>query len=401
MSTAMADSLETTTETVTKTIICQLETSQRKNERVQSVIDEWQAVAARMAELMPSIDADHWRAQDSTIHHVVKNEFPEYYQGESGQLRAHDVDQAASKVAEAFGSWDSNGRPSDDNPKGRFGDGQYARFSHDISGTPLIYPNHRGFGLKATLRSYQPEWFHIDAGLYQREYLKRIASEDHDLKPGTYELHLSDDGSLACHLAVKRDVNVYAADDLDRWVGVCLGEKTVYAAVVAGADGKIEAVEMKAGGEFRHHRNRFERKREQLMEQSDLRRLLHLRDEHRRYTDYTTHAVAREIVDFALDHDPCGIRLEDMTHLRETAADPIHDFPFDEVQTKIAYKATEEGIPVEFVPPHHSKVTCRQCGEVAEESRDGPHFGCVACGYQVHSFVNGAANIGTEAHRDD
>lgn len=378
--------VELTEQTVTKTIICKLETSHRKNDRVRAAVDEWQQIAGRMASLMPSIDTDHWRTQDTTLYHVAHNEFPD------ATLRAHDVGQAAYKVGESFGSWESNGREGE---RPRFGDGDYLRLCH--CGIEIA-PNQRGYGLKAKLKPYNPEWFHVVTGPYQEHYLGGIVADE--LGQGSAELHLHDDGSLFAHLSVSEDVDVYAADDLDRWVGVCLGESVLYSAVLADADDEIDAVEMESGKEFRHYRERFKTKRARLMERGDLRELVNLRDEHRRYTDYVTHRAAREVVNFAATHGFCGLRLENLTHLRERSPDPIHDFPYAEVADKIRYKATEAGLPVEEVPPAYSKVTCRRCGTTDEESRDGAAFECSECGYEVHSFVNGAANIATEAHRE-
>lgn len=45
----------TRTEEVTKTAVLPLETSNRKNERVVEAIEEWQAIAGRLSELMPSL----------------------------------------------------------------------------------------------------------------------------------------------------------------------------------------------------------------------------------------------------------------------------------------------------------------------------------------------------------
>lgn len=387
------DEVERSTETLTKTIICKLETSNRKNERVRAVIDEWQTMAGWLAARMRSVDADHWRTKDSTIRHMVDNAFPKQ------TLLAHVRDQAAYKVGEAFGSWDSNGRAGE-SPRGRFGDGDYARFSHDAI---RVVGNDRGFGLTVGLHPRDYEWFHIDAGEFQRPYLESAVEDD----TGSCELHLHDDGGLSAHLSVKRDVEVIVDEAVERWIGVCLGESKLYAAVLLDADGEVEAVQMNQTNDpaitpraFRHHRERFRQKRADIMQAGDLRRITdhpigaRLHGEHRRHTDWVTHNVSAAIVEFATDHYPCGIRMEDMTHARETAADWIHDFPFHEIQTKVAYKAEEAGLPVAAdVSPAYTKQACRKCGYTDEGNRDGAEFVCGECGYHVDAFVNGAANV--------
>ncbi len=150
---------------------------------------------------------------------------------------------------------------------------------------------------------------------------------------------------------------------------------------------------MQSGKEFRHYRERFKRKRERLMEKGDLRGLKKLRDEHGRYTDYTTHVAARRIVDHAEQFSPCVIKLEKLTHYREGGENRIHDWPFAEIQEKIAYKALESGIPIQFIAPAYTSRECNRCGHTEESNRAGAAFRCKECGYTVHADVNAAINI--------
>lgn len=369
---------ETTTETITKTVILPLQTSQRKNERVGSVIDEWQAIAGRMADLMPSVGPQHWQAQDSTLFHLVSKEFPDH------NLRKHDGYQAAYKVGEAFGSWHSNRH---DKRRPSFGDGDYARFCH--CGVKVV-ENDSGYGVKVGLEPYNPEWFHVNIRPYIDDHLSHVVSGESST--GSAELHLSDDGRLTCHLSISTDVPVYKTGETPRTLGVDLGERVMYAAAVSDGE-NIKDVEIRQGGEFRDTRERLKQKRTKLMEAGDLRGVRACRDEHRRYTDHMTHVASREIVDLAVEHRPITIVLEDLTDYRETATDAIHDWPFAELQTKIAYKATEEGIPVSMVDPSGTSYTCSDCGESNPEWRDGTAFVCGDCRYDIHADVNAAMNL--------
>lgn len=363
------------TQTVTKTVILPLQTSCRKNARVRGVIGEWQQIAARMSDLMPSVGPQHWRTQDSTLYRVVQNEFPNH------SLRSHDAYQAAYKVGEAWRSWRSNGHRKD---RPQFGDGDYARFCH--CGV-AVEPNERGYGLKVSLEPYKPEWFHVFGGEYQREYLERIV--DGDLKTGSGELHLSD-GNLACHLSVTEQVGVLEWGEVQTAVGVDLGERIIYAAAVMNGDG-VEDVQLERGAEFRHHRERMKDRKGRLQESSRLREAI--RAQYHRYTDHVTHVAARDVVKLAEKQPKPGIMIEDLSHYRERKTDAIHDWPFAELQKKLMYKATEAGIPVKKVKPEYTSITCRQCGTVDRLSRVGDRFECVGCGYEVHADVNAAINI--------
>lgn len=55
----------TQTESVTRTIRCKLETTQRKTETLKEVIDEWQSIAYRFAELLPTVSPLRWEDTQS------------------------------------------------------------------------------------------------------------------------------------------------------------------------------------------------------------------------------------------------------------------------------------------------------------------------------------------------
>ena len=115
--------------------------------------------------------------------------------------------------------------------------------------------------------------------------------------------------------------------------------------------------------------------------------------ERERYTEQVLHPSSCGIVDLATDLAPAVIALEELTGYRETAAEPIHDWPFALLQEMIAYKAKAAGILVEMVNPAYTNVTCRQCSQTNREYRDGTEFHCTRCGYEVHADVNAAINL--------
>ncbi len=62
----------------------------------------------------------------------------------------------------------------------------------------------------------------------------------------------------------------------------------------------------------------------------------------------------------------------------------------------VEYKAPERGVSVEQVAPNHTSHRCSRmdCGFTHEHNRDGEHFHCQKCGYEVNADYNGAKNIG-------
>ncbi len=371
------------TETVTRTVRLPLESSEQKNEHVREGIAEFREIVSYMADMIPSFPDYRWQPQDTTMYRVATREFPK----DERTVKAKVLLEAQKKAAEAFQSWRERGKPGN---RPRFDDESMLRLSsQDFE----LQANDRGYGLKTSFIPYNPIWFHVGGGEYQEEFLERIIEGEASAGSAELRFHGED---LYCHLTVTWDVEVYQPADIPRWVGVDLGESTLYAAAVVNTDGDVEAVEMESGREFRHHRERLKQKRAELSAKGDLRGVRECRNEHERYTDHITHNATREIVNLAVEHAPCGIRLEDLTHYRETAADPIHDWPFAKLQEQIAYKATEAGIPISFVDPRNTSVTCRRCGQTDPTYRDEADFHCRRCDYQVHADVNAAINLAQE-----
>lgn len=368
------------TETVTQTVVMELETSHRKNEKVRTAVDEFQAMCAYLGDMMPSIPAHERSPQNPALYRLVTREFP----GDSREAGAKVALAATHHVAAAYQSWHERGQNGD---RPAFGGGDY--FMLDNQQLKIV-ENDRGYGLKANFIPYEPEWFHIDPRPYVAGYLERICGGDATY--GTAEFRLDGAGRLTLHLPVRWDVDVYNPGDVSTAVGVDIGENVIYAAAVV-ANNEVEAVQVKPGNEYRHYRERLKRKRARLSEQGDLRGVKKTRGEQERYTEQVLNTASREIVDLAVDHRPSVIRLEDLTHYREAARDPIHDWPFALLQEKIAYKARAEGIPVEVIDPRGTSTTCRKCGQTNPEYRDGVDFKCSRCGYEVHADVNAAINI--------
>lgn len=389
----MADDQETTLDEftagvdeieVTRTIRCKLETSQTKNEVVRSGIDAYQQVAAHMADVLPSYPPYEWNFQHTQMYHQAKRALPD----DETRYKTTLAQMAKNDVVESFTSWRERGEDGDP-PQGEFGDANYLSLRHDDC---EIHENDRGWGIKTSFISYNPVWFHSRPGDYQRQFLSRVTDDDDPAEAGSAELHLQDDGTLYLHQTITWPVEVYKSKDVSTAVGVDLNDDPLVCVAVVGSD-EIKAVQMESGAKYRHHRERVKERRAEAMRRDDLQAVKDARLQYHRYTDHITNVASKRVVEVAEEHAPAVIRLEDLTHYRETAKDPIHDWPFAEIQEKIAYKAKEAGIPVEKVNPKNTSSTCRKCKETNPQMRDGTEFQCWECGYEVHADVNAAINI--------
>ena len=110
------------------------------------------------------------------------------------------------------------------------------------------------------------------------------------------------------------------------------------------------------------------------------------------------HTVANELVTEAVEHDCDVIVVEDLTDIRERLphAEWHHVWAFRRLVEYVEYKAPERGIAVEQVEPDHTSQRCSNidCGFTHEDNRDGEHFECLKCGYQINADYNGAKNVG-------
>lgn len=372
----------TTTNMETKkiypTVITPLETSERKSERVRSVIDDYQSVLSVTSDYMPSVEKQHWRPYDTTVNRLA------YNQSHDHGLRVHEVQLAAYEVAQAFKRHPMQHGSSRPNFEGG---GNYMRMCS--CGLKLL-DNDEGYGLKVNLRPYKPEYFKIKASEYHAKEFENALNNDIEI--GVSQLHLSDEGDIEAHLTFGREVEVYEPEEVDRSIGVDIGERVLYAATVID-NGEVEGVDIKRGREFRHNRERLKQKRKKMRERSDFNGAKKCRGEHYRYTDHVTHSTSRELVNFAKGYQPAAIVLEDLTNYRKNAKDAIHDWPYADLQRKIVEKATAERIPVKFINPVGTSYTCSSCGHDDTNSRDGADFECSDCGYTVHADVNAAKNI--------
>lgn len=377
---------DTDTIDITRTVRLRLETSTAKNEIVQKGIDAYQQVAEEMATVLPSYPEWEWEPNNPHMYRHAKRFVPD-----DSDCKMALVQTAQRQVAEAFKSWRSNGKRGD-SPMGDFGDGDYLKLRTDCV---TVSENDRGWGLKAGFISYNPVWFHIDAGQWQAKFLERVTDDEDGARAGSAELHLHDNGELYAHQTVTWPVDVYRAEDVTTTIGVDINDDPLIVAAAVSGDG-VDDVTFESGSEYRHHRERVKQKRAEAMERDDLKAVKAARHSYQQYTDHITNVASRRVVDLAVEHAPCRIQMEDLAHYRETATDPIHDWPYAEIQDKIVSKAKEEGIPVTIVDPRNTSITCRQCGETNPAMRHGDDFECWECGYEVHADVNAAINIASK-----
>jgi len=373
-------------EKVSRTIPIRLETSNRKNEYLQGVIDQWQEVLKYCYEVAPSYpEYRQGNRIDTHKNRQLKKNFGDY------DIKESVRNMAFNKVSDMYSSWHSNGHEKD---RPSYTPSNYVRMrDRDID----VSFDNGNYGVKLSLVPYNPEWFSMIVSDYQEEYLEKVVDEERDAKVGASELFLDEDGSATLNLVVSQTVIVDELDDVYNLVGVDVGENVLFTTAVlenAWGSSNITGVELKDGREYRHYRDMLDDKKARRQREGRLGQLKSgkIRHQRQKYTEQVLDTASRRVVDKASDYQPSAIILEDMVGYRESSDNPIHDFPYGALQEKIMYKATEAGVPVEKIDPSYTSQECNKCGS-RNTVRNGTDFDCRNCGYHVHADVNGAINI--------
>ena len=196
------------------------------------------------------------------------------------------------------------------------------------------------------------------------------------------------------YIMIKKEVEVEIPDDPTP-IGVDMG--TVNLAVVSTPS----TVLFFSGREWWHRRRRWKEIREKLQKERRFRAIKRIGDKERRYNNDLAHKISRAIVEAAKKERNPVIVMEDLTDIRDDMDFSKeqnyknHGWFFNRLQSFIAFKAIEAGIPVFFVRPAWTSATCPKCGDAHPKNRDRKmhRYKCQYCGYTLNDDLVAARNI--------
>ena len=196
------------------------------------------------------------------------------------------------------------------------------------------------------------------------------------------------------HITISKEVEIEIPDDPTP-IGVDMG--TVNLAVVSTPS----TVLFFSGREWWHRRRRWKEIRERLQKERRFRAIKKLGDKERRYNIDLAHKISRAIVEVAKKERNPVIVMEDLTNIRDgmdfSSEENYknHGWFFNRLQSFIAYKAIEAGIPVFLVDPEWTSATCPKCGDAHPKNRDRRRhiYKCQYCGYTLNDDLVAARNI--------
>ena len=196
------------------------------------------------------------------------------------------------------------------------------------------------------------------------------------------------------HITISKEVEVEIPDDPTP-IGIDIG--AVNLAVVSTPS----AVLFFSGREWWHRRRRWKEIRKKLQKERRFRAIKRIGDKERRYNTDLAHKISRAIVEAAKKERNPVIVMEDLTNIRDDMDFSSeqnykdHGWFFNRLQSFIAYKAIEAGIPVFFVSPAWTSATCPKCGDAHPKNRDRRRhiYKCQYCGYTLNDDLVAARNI--------
>ncbi|KYH24427.1 putative transposase DNA-binding domain protein [Halalkalicoccus paucihalophilus] len=149
------------------------------------------------------------------------------------------------------------------------------------------------------------------------------------------------------------------------------------------------------GDEYDHWCGEFEKRRGEMQQrgtQAAHNALLRLGKREEAWRKQYIHTVANEIVTEAVENGCDVIAFEDLTDIRERLphAKWHHIWAFRRLFEYVEYKASERGVTAKQVAPNHTSQRCSRtdCEFTHEANRDGEHFHCQKCGYEVNADYN-------------
>jgi putative transposase len=155
------------------------------------------------------------------------------------------------------------------------------------------------------------------------------------------------------------------------------------------------------GDEYDHWCREFEKRRGEMQQRGTRaahNALLRLGKREEAWRKQYIHIVANEIVTEAVENGCDVIAFEDLTDIRERLpqAKWHHVWAFRRLFEYVEYKAPERAVTVKQVAPNHTSQRCSRtdCGFTHEANRDGEHFHCQKCSYEVNADYNAAKNVG-------
>jgi IS605 OrfB family transposase len=241
-------------------------------------------------------------------------------------------------------------------------------------------------------------WIPLRINPDQESFWHDLVSED--VKPGQIRLQRYRT-SWELHVTVQYAVEDPATDGDPTHIGLDIGE-TALITGCALKDGSPTDPFVCDGSRAKHLRKEMHTTLKRLQERAASEWRIEDRFSH--YQNALTDIVektSRQTVEYATQFENPVLVMEDLAYIRERLDygaymnRRLHSWAFARLQSRIEDKATEAGIPVEYVNPAYTSKTCHSCHRIGRRASQAefrcPYEDCHLSTFQAD--INAAANI--------
>ncbi|MHA1505858.1 MAG: RNA-guided endonuclease InsQ/TnpB family protein [Candidatus Asgardarchaeia archaeon] len=344
---------------LTKTVVCKLKTSDEDFKKLLSTIEAFRDACNYISK----VAFERRVFNPVALHHMVYRETRQMF-----NLPANLAIRARDRVAKAY-------------KQRRDKLLKFMKLSMDLDERlfRLIYkPDGIYASISTVQKRVKPP---LDIGEYQRKLLE-------DVKP-THAVLVYRNKTFYLHITIKKQIPEPKGSNP---VGVDIGLNNLLVAS-NGFKVKGKAI-LKKRRHFRELRSSLQRKGTA----SAKRKLKRLSGKERRWINTVLHQVSRQFVNSLEEGDI--VVMEWLTGIRNRAKHrksqngDFHSWAFRKLQSLIEYKALERGIPVVYVSPKNTSITCPRCGHVDKANRRSQSlFRCVECGFQHNADYIASLNL--------
>lgn len=192
--------------------------------------------------------------------------------------------------------------------------------------------------------------------------------------------------------------------DKNKILGVDLGVALPVVASVYNEKGRLTIQK----GEIEHFRKKVETRRNSILQASAIsgkgrkghgyntrvKTALQIGDKVARFRDTLNHKYSKALVDYAVKNRCGTIQMEDLKGITNKADRFLKNWSYFDLQTKVEYKAKEQGIDVVYIKPYYTSKRCSKCGFIHEDNRtEQAKFKCLNCGFETNADYNASQNI--------
>jgi IS605 OrfB family transposase len=193
------------------------------------------------------------------------------------------------------------------------------------------------------------------------------------------------DNKYFLNLVLEKEADLPRWEECETIIGVDIGINYIAVCSALTKEGKFTNPLFFKGGEWKHLCDR-KRKITHFKEFKKITRRQH----------EILHTVSKKIVEYAKQFPKPIIVMEKLGYFKNNSKNKRWNFLLGnwarrKLQFMIEYKAKWEGIPVAYINPAYTSLTCHYCS--SEGIRRGLVFKCLNCGRKYNADANASMNL--------